>query len=119
MRDDVCKAVFGILHGEGMYLPMNSTNITLILKNENIEFVSNSKPISSCNILHKLVSKFICNRLKSIVPLIIFRTQSAFILDRLITENILVAYELQHSMKLKSWTMTIKLDMLKANDRIE
>jgi hypothetical protein len=46
-----------------------------------------------------------------------------FIPRRLITDNILAAYETLHSMQTKMWSkvgfMGIKLDMSKAYDRVE
>jgi hypothetical protein len=57
---------------------------------------------------------------------IISFSQSAFILGRLITDNILVAYEIMHTMQIRKsrmWSkvgfMEIKLDMSKAYDRVE
>lgn len=106
-----------------MQSPVNSTFIALILKKDNPEMISNFRYISLCNVLYKIVSKVICNRLKNIMLMIIFRMQSAFIHRRLITDNIMMAYELLHSMKVnkkkKEGAMTIKLDMSIAYDRIE
>lgn len=54
---------------------------------------------------------------------LITKHQSAFAKDRLITDNILVAFEMLHCMKNqssgKTGFMALKLDMNKAYDRIE
>ena len=69
------------------------------------------------------MSKVIANHLKSLLNTIIFDTQSAFIADRLITNNVLIAFESLHYMKTncigKTGFMVLKLDMSKAYDRKE
>ena len=57
------------------------------------------------------------------LPFLILDSQSVFLLGRLITDNILVSYEIMHYLKRKTkgktgW-MALKLDMSKAFDRIE
>ncbi|KAL0392688.1 UNVERIFIED_CONTAM: hypothetical protein Sradi_2491600 [Sesamum radiatum] len=62
-------------------------------------------------------------RIKPFMNSIIFDTQSAFIPGRLITDNILVTYELNHFLKAKTGGQKefaeIKIDMSKAYDRVE
>ena len=61
--------------------------------------------------------------MKIIHPQIISENQSAFISERLITDNLLVAFELMHYLDHKKQGkesfMTVKLDMSKAYDRVE
>jgi hypothetical protein len=63
------------------------------------------------------------NRLKLILQEIMAPNQSAFIPVRLITNNILLAYEVNHYMhKKRSGAVgyaTLKLNMSKAYDRVE
>lgn len=61
--------------------------------------VADLRPISLSNVVDRIVYKTLANRLKVILPDIIFDTQSAFIPNRLIMDNIIVAYKLFHTLK--------------------
>ena len=98
-------------------------DVTLIPKVKNLERVTEFCSISFCNVINKLVSKFIANRLKTILPKILSASQSAFVLGRLITHNVLIAFETFHHMHTtkigRDGAMALKPDMSKAYDRVE
>jgi hypothetical protein len=98
MGDEVCLSIVDVLNSGLMPPSLNSTNIALIPKVKNPSSVTEFRPISLCNVLYKLISKVLANRLKKILPHIISHTQSAFILGRLITDNVLISYETLHIM---------------------
>ena len=56
------------------------------------------QPISLENVVTRIITKVIANRLKLIFPNVIFDAQSAFVPDRLITDNTTLAFEVLHKM---------------------
>ena len=121
--DEVADAVLTCLNTGSIPPSINQTFITLIPKVKSPVRVSEYRPIALCNILYKLISKVIANRLKNILPSIISETQSAFQSSKAISDNILIAFETLHHMKnqksKKLGFMALKLDMSKAYDPVE
>ena len=97
--DDVTEAVLSCLTSSVIPPSINRTFITPIPKVKSPSKVFEFRPISLCNIIYKLVSKVIANKLKGVLPLIISESQSAFQSDKAIFDNILVAFETLHHMK--------------------
>uniref|UniRef100_A0A453A7I6 Reverse transcriptase domain-containing protein n=1 Tax=Aegilops tauschii subsp. strangulata TaxID=200361 RepID=A0A453A7I6_AEGTS len=69
--DDVTKAVLEIVEGKESAKSINETVLVLIPKVKNPTLLSQFRPISLCNVLYKIASKVISNRLKIILPEII------------------------------------------------
>ena len=115
--------VLNVLNSNLPMTEINKTNISFIPKTNHLTKMTKFPPISLCNTTYKLISKILANRFKAILPSIILENQSAFTSDRLITDNVLVAFEFMHYLNHKNDGkenyMSIKLDMSKAFDRVE
>lgn len=125
MKDDIFHACVSWLSNISFLDGLNSTNITLIPKVDNPSTMKDLRPIALalCNVIYKILSKVLCNRLKSILPDLIDKTQSAFVKGRNIQDNVIIAFEALHSMKRKTrgnfGEMALKIDISKAYDRVD
>ena len=120
---DVITLVLSRLNSGTLPHPLNHTFVTLIPKTKNPEYVHQFRPISLCNVLYKILSKLLANCLKTLLPMIITEHQSAFTKDRLISDNIMIAFETLHNLhrynSKKGGFIALKLDMSKAYGRVE
>ena len=121
--NNVTDMILNVLNHNLPIPELNKTNISLIPKINNPKRMTDFRPINLCNDVYKLISKTLANRLNALLPHIISENQSAFASDRLITDNVLMAFELMHYLDHKTagkeGYMPVKLDMSKAFDRVE
>uniref|UniRef100_A0A2N9IFV5 Reverse transcriptase domain-containing protein n=1 Tax=Fagus sylvatica TaxID=28930 RepID=A0A2N9IFV5_FAGSY len=117
------SAVLSVLNSNHLLQKVNHTHIVLIPKKKNLDKMGNYRPISLCNVIYKLISKVLANRLKTVLAGIISDSQNAFVLRRLITDNVEVAFEILNSLKNRRTSskglMALKLNMSKAYDRVK
>lgn len=115
-----CKSFFcsGVLPGG-----INRTLVCLFSKVKYPKKMADLRPISLCNVLMRILSKVMTNRLKPCLNSIISDKQSAFIQGRLLTDNALIAYEINHYIQRKTHgkygIAGLKVDISKAYDRLE
>lgn len=75
------------------------TQIILLPKKEGAYKVKEFRPISLCNVVMKIISKVLANRLKECLTSVISQSQSAFIRNILITDNVILAHEATHTIR--------------------
>jgi hypothetical protein len=93
--------------------------ITLIPKENEAKNPDRYRPIAMCNVVYKIISKVIANRLKPLLPTLVSQEKVGFIEGRKIMDNIIQAHELIHTLKLqKRGGMITQLDLAKAYDKI-
>ena len=98
---DVTDAILSFLNSGHMLHKMNYSHIVLIPKKNDPSLMSDYRPINLANVVSRILSKVIANRLKPVLPNVISNNQSAFVPNRLIIDNTTVAYELLHRMRNK------------------
>ena len=73
--------------------------LVLIPKVDTPETIMQFQPISLCNVVYKIISKVLVNRLKPCMDALINPLQASFIHGRQTVDNIIVAQEMVHSIR--------------------
>ncbi|KAL0336339.1 UNVERIFIED_CONTAM: hypothetical protein Sradi_4845800 [Sesamum radiatum] len=118
--NDVFGAVTEFFRGVEMPKGFTATTISLISKTANPTCWSKYRPISLCNVMNKICTKLMTLRLWHVLPKVISLSQSGFVPGRLLSDNVLLAQELVHSLESRGPEVNVvfKLDMAKAYDRV-
>ncbi|XP_058762257.1 uncharacterized protein LOC131635640 [Vicia villosa] len=101
---------------------LDETNICLIPKCIHPHHMKDYRPISLCNVIYKIVSKALANRLKVLLEKCISEEQSAFVEGRSILDNAMIAMEIIHALKRRTKGnkahLAFEIDIIKAYDRV-
>ncbi|XP_074266827.1 uncharacterized protein LOC141590115 [Silene latifolia] len=118
----VALALLRFLNSGVMLKEWNNTHIILIPKVEKPEQISQYRPISLCNVIYRLASKCLVNRLKLVISSIVSDSQQAFVPSRLMSDSCVITHEIMHYLnKTKRGSVSyaaLMLDMHKAFDRV-
>ncbi|KAL9662666.1 hypothetical protein QQ045_027499 [Rhodiola kirilowii] len=118
---DVVNCISSFLRTGVMPSGINATYLALIPKISNASCPKDFRPISCCNVVYKIISTLLANRLKPVLKYLVNQSQSAFIEGRNIAHNISLVQELLGNYKRKhvSKRCMVKLDISKAYDSVE
>ncbi|KAF7150605.1 hypothetical protein RHSIM_Rhsim02G0226500 [Rhododendron simsii] len=123
MGMDIVQASLAFFESGFMLKELNQTLITLIPKVPNPQCVSDFRPISLCNVLYKVLSKVLVNRLRLVLRDLISQYQNGFVPTRMISDNMLIAHEMLEFIRKRKRgrraLYALKLDMNKAYDRVD
>ncbi|WVZ67683.1 hypothetical protein U9M48_016730 [Paspalum notatum var. saurae] len=121
LGDDIVQLIHSFYETGNLPPQLNKTFIVLIPKKSVSIKPEDFRPISLCNVIYKIISKSLAQRIKPHLPHSIHKAQSAFIPGRHITSNIIIAQEITHSFILSSWNQKgfmLKIDLAKAFDKL-
>jgi hypothetical protein len=102
IKDNVYKVVTDFYDSGTIPADVNQTYINFIPKKQQPIIPQDYRPIGLCNVIYKICSKFVANRIKDHLPDYIKQSQSAFVANRHISSNIILTQEIIHSFNLKS-----------------
>ncbi|GAA0158915.1 hypothetical protein LIER_38751 [Lithospermum erythrorhizon] len=120
--EDVTRATLEFLNSGHILKEINNSFITLIPKVDNPTSMTDYRLISLYNVIYKISSKVLVNRLNPHMNSLISPFQNGFVHGRSIQDNIIMAQELTYTIRTskckKNGMEAIKIDMSKAYDRI-
>ena len=91
MGNSVFKEVSKIFRDSAIPSHLNETLITLIPKCPEANYLTSFRPISHCNIVHKVVTNIIVKKLRPMLPKLISPLQIAFVPRRMGLDNMIIA----------------------------
>lgn len=105
-----------------MIKPLSHTFISLVPKKDSPILVEHFRPISLCNVVYKIITKILANRMTNFLDKIISPFQSAFIHGRSITDSVITCHKLMQHINRKKGCMhlmAVKIDLAKTYDKVE
>eukprot|EP00253_Pinus_taeda_P034910 PITA_34910 len=119
VKQDILNVVEDSKKDKTILKALNTTFISLIPKQELAQTPDRFRPISLCNVVYKIISKVVANRLKPLLPTLVSVEQSGYVEGRQILNNIIQAHEVVHSLTInRKAGMIMQLDIAKYYDKL-
>lgn len=119
VKEDLWEVVEESRRTKRVLKDLNATFLTLLSKEQGVESPRKFRPISLCNVVLKIITKVMANRLKPILLELVSPEQSSFVEGRQIMDGIILTHEMIHFLKqIKMLGMMIKVDLPKAYDKV-
>ncbi|KAJ9535399.1 hypothetical protein OSB04_un001489 [Centaurea solstitialis] len=117
---EVCDAVKEFFYNGKLLGEVNATVLTLVPKSQSPKNVADFRPIACCNVIYKCISKILVGRIKDCLNVLVDANQSAFIPNRHIGDNVLLAQELMRGYHRQRGASrcAFKIDIQKAYDTV-
>jgi len=97
-KQDILNVVEDSRKNNTILKALNTSFIALIPKQEATQTPDKFRPIALCNVVYKIISKVVANRLKPLLPSLLSIEQSGYVEGRQILNNIIQAHEVVHSL---------------------
>ena len=93
VKEEVLNIAEESRNKRGVLKTFNATFLTLIPKEAGVNSPDKFQLIASCNVIYKIISKVIANRLKHLLPNLISPEQSGFVEGRHILGGVILVHE--------------------------
>ena len=119
LGEDLLRVVEESTITDNIHQPFNFTFLALIPKKEDPKYFEDFRPISLCAFIYKFIAKVIATRINHFLSKNISMEQFGFLDGMKIHEEVRVAEETLHSLKIsKKKGAIVKIDLSKAYDQI-
>ena len=119
LSKDFVQVAYEVLQSGSLAVSQHTGVIQLLYKKGKRSDLNNWRPISLLNVDYKIISKALANRLKRVLPQIIYENQLCCILDRTIFENCSIMCDAIHLCETTNTpAVVISLDQKKAFDGV-
>lgn len=117
----VTEAVNEFFVNDALLKQLNNAIVALIPKGKHAPKVGDFRPISCCNVVYKVVTKILAERLSPLLDGLLDKAQGAFVPGRSMADSVFLVQELirRYSRKRVSPRAIIKIDLRKAFDTVD